>query len=133
LQIKSNIFSCQTADSKPVKQEVNSTVILPSLVFPGLSHRRDGGVQVLTGLVSSSHKVDSLLRTPYMAYLTTKNLAKSEFGEFTSMVKCAQLIFLKSFQQNKKFHKPPYYQTFYSHNFFCIVISLPVPNTYTLV
>jgi hypothetical protein len=35
LQIKTKIVSCQTADSKPVKQEVNSTVILPPLVFPG--------------------------------------------------------------------------------------------------
>jgi hypothetical protein len=30
---KKNIC-CHTADSKPVKQEVNSTVILPPLVFP---------------------------------------------------------------------------------------------------
>jgi hypothetical protein len=37
LQIKATIVSCQTADSKPVEQEVNSTVILPPLVFPGLS------------------------------------------------------------------------------------------------
>jgi hypothetical protein len=37
LQIKTNIVSCHTADSKPVKQEVNGTVILPLLVFPGLS------------------------------------------------------------------------------------------------
>ena len=29
--------SCHTADSKPVKQEVNGTVILPHLVFPALS------------------------------------------------------------------------------------------------
>ncbi len=29
------IVSCNTADSKPVKQEVNSTVMLPPLVFPG--------------------------------------------------------------------------------------------------
>jgi hypothetical protein len=35
LQIKTKIVSCQTADSKPVKQEVNGTVILPPLVFPG--------------------------------------------------------------------------------------------------
>ncbi len=28
-----NIFSCHTADSKPVKQEVNGTAILPLLVF----------------------------------------------------------------------------------------------------
>ncbi len=27
-------FSCHTADSKPVKQEVNGTVILPPLIFP---------------------------------------------------------------------------------------------------
>jgi hypothetical protein len=35
LQIKTNIVSCHTADSKPVKQEVSGTVILPPLVFPG--------------------------------------------------------------------------------------------------
>ncbi len=29
LQIKTKIVSCHTADAKPVKQEVNSTVILP--------------------------------------------------------------------------------------------------------
>jgi hypothetical protein len=36
LQIKTKIVSSRTADSKPVKQEVNSTMILPPLVFPGL-------------------------------------------------------------------------------------------------
>jgi hypothetical protein len=36
LQIKTKIDSCHTADSKPAKQEVNGTVILPPLVFPGL-------------------------------------------------------------------------------------------------
>jgi hypothetical protein len=35
LKIKTKIVSCHTADSKPVKQEVNSRVILPPLVFPG--------------------------------------------------------------------------------------------------
>ncbi len=34
-QIKTKIVSCQTANSKPVKQEVSGTVILPPLVFPG--------------------------------------------------------------------------------------------------
>ncbi len=34
LQIKTKIVSCHTADSKPVKQEVNGTGILPPLVFP---------------------------------------------------------------------------------------------------
>ncbi len=33
LQIKTKFVSCRTADSKPVKQEVNSTMILPPLVF----------------------------------------------------------------------------------------------------
>jgi hypothetical protein len=35
LQIKTKIVSCHTADSKPVKQEVNGTAILHPLVFPG--------------------------------------------------------------------------------------------------
>jgi hypothetical protein len=35
LEIKTKIFSCHTAVSKPVKQEVNGTVILTPLVFPG--------------------------------------------------------------------------------------------------
>ncbi len=36
LQIKTKIVSSHTADSKPFKQEVNGTVILPPLVFPGI-------------------------------------------------------------------------------------------------
>jgi hypothetical protein len=35
LQIKTKIVSWHTADSKPVRQEVNGTVIHPPLVFPG--------------------------------------------------------------------------------------------------
>jgi hypothetical protein len=35
LQIKTEFVSSHTAVSKPVKQEVNSIVILPPLVFPG--------------------------------------------------------------------------------------------------
>ncbi len=39
MQIKTKIVSCHTADSKPVKQEVNSTVILPPLVLsPALAY-----------------------------------------------------------------------------------------------
>ncbi len=33
-QIKTKFVCSHTADSKPVKQEVNGTVILPLLVFP---------------------------------------------------------------------------------------------------
>jgi hypothetical protein len=39
IQIKTKIVSSNTADSKPVKQEVNDTVIPPPLVFPGLFHK----------------------------------------------------------------------------------------------
>ncbi len=38
MQIETKIVSSHTADYKPVKQEVNGTVILPPLVFPGFSH-----------------------------------------------------------------------------------------------
>ncbi len=34
LQIKTKIFSTHTADTKPVKLEVNGTAILSPLVFP---------------------------------------------------------------------------------------------------
>ncbi len=34
LEIKTKNVNCHTADSKPVKQEVNITGILPTLVFP---------------------------------------------------------------------------------------------------
>jgi hypothetical protein len=38
LKIKTKIVSCHTADSKPVNQEVNGTVILHPLVFPDCSY-----------------------------------------------------------------------------------------------
>ena len=41
MQIKTKIVNCHTADSKPVKQEVNSTVILPPLVFPVLTYEHE--------------------------------------------------------------------------------------------
>ncbi len=34
---KNKIVTCRTADSKPIKQEVNGTVIFPPLVLPGVS------------------------------------------------------------------------------------------------
>jgi hypothetical protein len=41
LQIKTKNVSSHTADSKPVKQEVNGTVILPPLVFPDNAKHND--------------------------------------------------------------------------------------------
>ncbi len=39
MQKKTKSVSCHTADSKPVKQGVNGTVILPPLVFPAKSSK----------------------------------------------------------------------------------------------
>jgi hypothetical protein len=52
LKIKTKIVSSLTADSKPVKQEVNRTVILPPLVFPGSGHRFPFFDQNLTNCLS---------------------------------------------------------------------------------
>jgi hypothetical protein len=41
LEIKTIIVSCHTANSKPVKFEVNGKVTLPPLVFPELCSSRD--------------------------------------------------------------------------------------------
>jgi hypothetical protein len=45
LQIKTKIVSCHTADYKPVKQEVNGTVILPPLVVPVFIVRATGDIK----------------------------------------------------------------------------------------
>ncbi len=51
------VVSCHTADSKPVKQEVNSTVILPTLVFSGETNIRNPfEKQLKIWHVSISHK-----------------------------------------------------------------------------
>ncbi len=44
MQIKTKIISSHTADSKPVKQEVNGTVILPPLVFPAQTFKPNTGL-----------------------------------------------------------------------------------------
>jgi len=50
LQIKTKIDSCHTVDSKPVKQEVNGTVLLPPLVLSAQRQRCDGlGVSTKKG------------------------------------------------------------------------------------
>ena len=56
LQIKTKkIVSCLTADSKPVKQEVNGTVILPPLTFPG---RGDGGLAPVSQIEGSLRSIE---------------------------------------------------------------------------
>ncbi len=46
MKIKAKIVSCHTADSKTGKQEVNGTVILPPLVFPGSTSARGGAIML---------------------------------------------------------------------------------------
>ncbi len=48
------VFICKTDQSKPVKQEVNSTVILPPIVFPGL------GNGFLIVFYNPTHKINFL-------------------------------------------------------------------------
>jgi hypothetical protein len=55
LQIKTKIVSCHTANSKPVKQEVNGTVTLPPLVFPGLA--KDNPSSVFAGALVTKQKI----------------------------------------------------------------------------
>jgi len=70
LQIKTKIVSCHTADSKPVKQEVNGTVILPPLVFPGLTFE--------SNTIRSSTNEGSALTHKY--YTIVKTLAGDKHG-----------------------------------------------------
>jgi hypothetical protein len=41
------VFICKTDESKPVKQEVNSTVILHPLIFPGQGHVGENDLNLL--------------------------------------------------------------------------------------
>ncbi len=49
-QLTKFVFICKTDKSKPIKQEVNSTVILPPLVFPG--------IELLDSCCSAGQRID---------------------------------------------------------------------------
>jgi hypothetical protein len=54
LQIKTKIVSFDAAESKPVKQEVNGTTILPPLAFPVITigpYFKEGRYCIVCGLV----------------------------------------------------------------------------------
>ncbi len=64
LQIKTKIVSCHTADSKPVKQEANSTMILPLLVFPASpNHPNKNGLGTIPLTIDSEQDLDDLPTT----------------------------------------------------------------------
>jgi hypothetical protein len=56
MQIKTKNVSCHTADSKPVKQEVNCTVILPPLVLPEKTNGRSLRFKVIFRISFSEQK-----------------------------------------------------------------------------
>jgi hypothetical protein len=63
LQIKTKIVSCHTADSKPVKQKVNGTVMLPPLAFPDplLHHIKVAGSSQSTSLAPGGRSWQKLV------------------------------------------------------------------------
>jgi hypothetical protein len=68
--MKKKIVSCHTADSKPVKQEVNGTVILPPLVFPAVSYYARvfaGAINVIPCLILAG-KAGAYQRAPPPLY-----------------------------------------------------------------
>jgi hypothetical protein len=72
LQIKTKIVSCYTAASKPVKQEVNGTVILPPLVFRASANRTKPG-QVFnsrSGRVYATHSCCYWVKLPNLKLKT---------------------------------------------------------------
>ncbi len=66
LQIKTKIVSSHTADSKPVKQEVNCTVILPSLILPAL----DVLWSINSKLAYFLHDRQEMVLLPFKLHLT---------------------------------------------------------------
>ncbi len=55
------VFICKTDQSKPVKQEVNGTVILPPLVFPGLYNPGKKIYNILKMFAQSRERTRALL------------------------------------------------------------------------
>jgi hypothetical protein len=75
LKIKTKIVSCHTADSKPVKQEVHGTVVLPPLVFPALAYHNIRTFHTLTLFCPKRPMKNSLitLTTDTLKRLTSKH------------------------------------------------------------
>ncbi len=73
MQIKTKIVSCHIAGPKPVTQEVNGTVILPPLVFPGLHYStRSLQHDLLQHLRIVQIMLRALLHAVYMHYTLNK-------------------------------------------------------------
>jgi hypothetical protein len=86
LQIKTKIVSSLTADSKPVKQEVNGTVILPPFSIPCL-HYNFGSILIwqfsLLGGITQTLDLEMIRRVVYHCATTVFPLAPSLIANFT--------------------------------------------------
>jgi hypothetical protein len=71
--------------------------------------RKEGGIQVLGDLATSSQNSGTLFENLLTCKVGKINLTKSEFDEFTSMEKCIQLPLIEHIRQTQKFGKPSYY------------------------
>jgi hypothetical protein len=102
LQIKIKIVSYHTADSKPVKQEVNRTVILPPLVFPG------DEINNLDG--KAAGVIDDALSDPgnglggSFRLVTEDNEGRLVFGRLADAVNSAKALLLQFFSLFKIFN-----------------------------
>ncbi len=71
LQIQTKIVSCHTADSKPVKQEVNGTVILPPFSIPcsnyhvTIVYQHDSGIERLQVIFRDNHFTRIIWSLPF--------------------------------------------------------------------
>jgi hypothetical protein len=65
LQIKAKIVSNHTAESKPFKQEVNYTVILPPLVFPGNAFTTKRARYLSLCLIGLYHPLDGIIKPEF--------------------------------------------------------------------
>jgi hypothetical protein len=70
--------------------------------------RKEGGIQVLGDLATSSQNSRFLFENLLTHKVGKINLTKSEFNEFTSMEKCTQLLLIERIRQTQKFDKPSY-------------------------
>jgi hypothetical protein len=88
LEIKTKIVSCHTADSKPVKQEVNGTVILPPLVFPAGSSVKVPSMEWLSSVKNLPLKLDTLTR---ILAIRTRHFPEFD-GRFDKLPRCRSLF-----------------------------------------
>jgi hypothetical protein len=90
LQIKTKIVSCHTAESKPVRQEVNGTVILPPLVFPDLKLKLGQREKSLKLKSIGTHGSTIVNYARKKVSQTSMHCFKSDSAYFSTAISCAR-------------------------------------------